>query len=627
MTTARAALPVATPKSRAPAPPPPRKPPPRQAPVVPKVDVEEGRRRAAEEERVRAAEQERVRAEQERVRAAEQERVRVEQERVRAAEQERIRVAEQERTRAEEERGRAEEEKFRAREEALRKQREERSARMRQLEKEEEEQERLEEERYRARVEALKARSSTPKVVEPTSPVKVVKEPVKPQEPVKVTPPAVIPPQASANPATPIEKSTNPFSRLLSQGASAPTTPAVTTPAATTNGNTNPWAAARPQTAPPPSSKSPAYQTVPAANEDDWDIIKEKDESGDDSSDDELAQSRTARANIAQQLFGSMLPRPQSSGPPVSLPSSPAPGVGSGVAPPPPPPPPAPAAMFAPPPAVAAAVTPAAPGDVSALMQSIQGGMKLRPTKTVDKSAPPVSGRVIGDTAPPLHINVNVPPPPTSQPNYPERVSSLPQPTSMMDEAPPKMSNRQSVGWFTTRAADAGVSPVDQLPATVEEEDDDDIYATPPTIPFIQVDEHVSNANEPVSELMADIDKSIEHRARSLYAYEGDGPEDLSFAENLVLIVNPSKSGSDWWFGTTLKDGRSGLFPKTYIEVVQPTKAKAIYAYETNSTDEYSFDEGDELAIVDKSDAEWWKTEHNGVVLIVPAAYLEDVEG
>ena len=58
-----------------------------------------------------------------------------------------------------------------------------------------------------------------------------------------------------------------------------------------------------------------------------------------------------------------------------------------------------------------------------------------------------------------------------------------------------------------------------------------------------------------------------------------------------------------------------------------PAKAKAIYAYESNNTDECSFDEGDELTIIDKSDAEWWKTEQNGVVLIVPAAYLEDVEG
>ena len=80
----------------------------------------------------------------------------------------------------------------------------------------------------------------------------------------------------------------------------------------------------------------------------------------------------------------------------------------------------------------------------------------------------------------------------------------------------------------------------------------------------------------------------VEHRARSLYAYEGDGPEDLcksifssflffwlngvvAFAENLVLTVHPSKSGSDWWYGTTLKDGQSGLFPKTYIEVFQPS--------------------------------------------------------
>jgi hypothetical protein len=40
-----------------------------------------------------------------------------------------------------------------------------------------------------------------------------------------------------------------------------------------------------------------------------------------------------------------------------------------------------------------------------------------------------------------------------------------------------------------------------------------------------------------------------------------------------------------------------------------------------------SFKEGDELTIVDKSDVDWWKAEQGGVIFIVPAAYLEVVEG
>ena len=56
-------------------------------------------------------------------------------------------------------------------------------------------------------------------------------------------------------------------------------------------------------------------------------------------------------------------------------------------------------------------------------------------------------------------------------------------------------------------------------------------------------------------------------------------------------------------------------------------KAKAIYAYASDKSDELTFAEGDILSIVDMSEEEWWKAEQGGVVFIVPAAYLEVVEG
>jgi len=56
-------------------------------------------------------------------------------------------------------------------------------------------------------------------------------------------------------------------------------------------------------------------------------------------------------------------------------------------------------------------------------------------------------------------------------------------------------------------------------------------------------------------------------------------------------------------------------------------KAKALYSYVAGGSDELPFAEGDELTIIDTSEEEWWKTEQGGVVFIVPAAYLEAVEG
>lgn len=55
-------------------------------------------------------------------------------------------------------------------------------------------------------------------------------------------------------------------------------------------------------------------------------------------------------------------------------------------------------------------------------------------------------------------------------------------------------------------------------------------------------------------------------------------------------------------------------------------KARALYSYEGNSPDELPFSEGDELTIVDRSETDWWKAEREGVVFIVPAGYLE-IEG
>ena len=63
------------------------------------------------------------------------------------------------------------------------------------------------------------------------------------------------------------------------------------------------------------------------------------------------------------------------------------------------------------------------------------------------------------------------------------------------------------------------------------------------------------------------------------------------------------------------------------IPFIHSEKAKAAYSYTGDNPDELGFNEGDVLSIVDASEEEWWKAEQGGVVFIVPAAYLELVEG
>ncbi len=110
------------------------------------------------------------------------------------------------------------------------------------------------------------------------------------------------------------------------------------------------------------------------------------------------------------------------------------------------------------------------------------------------------------------------------------------------------------------------------------------------------------------------------------------------------MKANPSKTDGDWWFGTVVTTGKSGLFPRTYVEetkfgesircfppnlpdVVLSVKAKALYTYTGNGSDELSFSEGDMITVVDDSEDVWWKVEQDGAVFLAPADYLEVAEG
>jgi hypothetical protein len=122
-------------------------------------------------------------------------------------------------------------------------------------------------------------------------------------------------------------------------------------------------------------------------------------------------------------------------------------------------------------------------------------------------------------------------------------VSGVLDTTPTANKSTSKSDNRQSVGWFSERAADLGGSPVfvERLPSTFEGDELDE--HKPASIPDVLVDEHPDSD----SSLMADIDKStgkplayailqisfyLVYRARSLYVFEGEGQEDLSKYDN-----------------------------------------------------------------------------------------------
>lgn len=351
----------------------------------------------------------------------------------------------------------AEDDELRKQEEEHKRVMEERRARIQRMREEEEEAQRAEEEMLKRRQQAAASRK-----VESPAPV----------APVALAEAAPVPErftQEESKSPQPSNASTNPFHRLQNGGAAA-ASPSKSTPSAGFNpffrpppqATTTPKAEeAAPQedTPPPPPPPPPAppapiqapvatrAPTRPPPAEEEWDVINEKDNDADDSSDDDdYAGSRSMRDNLARALFGGGGSKP------ASKPASPAPTLNK------------------------ASLSKLGGGDPSsrgALFASIQGGVpRLRHTTTVDKSAPPVSGRVIGDAAPPSHIS-------DAPREHAAPQAPLPQaPREEEDHSATQRSvNRQSVDWYAGLAADAdrsvaepsGMAPVVEAEEPIED--------------------------------------------------------------------------------------------------------------------------------------------------------------
>eukprot|EP00794_Sanderia_malayensis_P005307 gene5307-5976_t len=131
---------------------------------------------------------------------------------------------------------------------------------------------------------------------------------------------------------------------------------------------------------------------------------------------------------------------------------------------------------------------------------------------------------------------------------------------------------------------------------------------------------------------------------KAVYDYQAEGEDEISFDPG-DLITNVEAVDEGWWKGAG-PDGRFGLFPANYVEVVsdgaQPSEqqapaveesqaptqqgltARALYDYQASDETEITFDPNDIITNIEQIDEGWWRgTGPNGDEGLFPANYVE----
>eukprot|EP00484_Ammonia_sp_Unknown_P027509 CAMPEP_0197032254 /NCGR_PEP_ID=MMETSP1384-20130603/10974_1 /TAXON_ID=29189 /ORGANISM="Ammonia sp." /LENGTH=952 /DNA_ID=CAMNT_0042461887 /DNA_START=28 /DNA_END=2886 /DNA_ORIENTATION=- len=130
-------------------------------------------------------------------------------------------------------------------------------------------------------------------------------------------------------------------------------------------------------------------------------------------------------------------------------------------------------------------------------------------------------------------------------------------------------------------------------------------------------------------------------KAKALFDYEAEVHGDLTLRAGDIIYILDREEEDGWWTGCI--GNRQGLFPSTYVEIIEEKPLPSIhknepnegdvlvarYDYEEGGAEELAFNIGDKIILQAKDESGWWlgKLEKTGVVgwfapdLVVP---LED---